>query len=57
VPQAVAILTHPSGITINFILNAAEAAKSGVLMDVAQKHPRYAHSALAVRDVGAVQAW
>jgi lactoylglutathione lyase len=54
-PEPVAILAHPSGITINFILNAAEAAAPNVLMDVAEKHPGYTHIALAVRDVGAVQ--
>jgi lactoylglutathione lyase len=53
--EPVAILAHPSGITINFILNAAEAAAPNVLMDVAEKHPGYTHIALAVRDVGAVQ--
>jgi len=55
-PEPVAILAHPSGITINFILNAAEVAAPNVLMDVAEKHPGYTHIALAVRDVGAVQA-
>jgi lactoylglutathione lyase len=54
-PEPVAILAHPSGITINFILNAAEAAAPNVLMDVAEKHPGYTHIALAVRDVGSVQ--
>jgi lactoylglutathione lyase len=42
-PEPVAILAHPSGITINFILNAAEAAAPNVLMDVAEKHPGYTH--------------
>ncbi|MDD1648931.1 MAG: VOC family protein [Methylococcaceae bacterium] len=56
-PEPVAILTHPSGITINLILNAPEAAAPNVLMDVEQKHPGYTHIALAVSDVGAVHGF
>ena len=55
-PEPVAILTHPSGMVINFILNASEASSPNVLMDVKEKHPGYTHIALSVRDVGAVRS-
>jgi lactoylglutathione lyase len=55
-PEPVAILAHPSGVVINLILNAPEATAPNILMDVEEKHPGYTHIALAVRDVGAVQA-
>jgi lactoylglutathione lyase len=55
-PEPVAILKHPSGVEINLILNAASAASPNMLMDVPQKHPGYTHMALAVGDVGAVEA-
>lgn len=54
-PEPVAILTHPCGVEINFILNAADAAAPNVLMDGPQKHPGYTHIALAVSDIGVVQ--
>jgi lactoylglutathione lyase len=54
-PEPVAIMTHPSGIVINFILNAAAASATNVLMDVQEKHPGYTHVALAVTDVLAMK--
>ena len=53
--EPVAIMSHPSGIEINFILNAASEDQPNVLMDVPDKHPGYTHIALSVRDLGAVQ--
>jgi lactoylglutathione lyase len=50
-PEPVAIMTHRSGVCINFILNGARADEPNVLMDVAEKHAGYTHIALAVGDV------
>lgn len=50
-PEPVAIMSHPSGVEINFILNAAEAPKQNVLMDVKEKYAGYTHMALSVKDV------
>lgn len=55
-PGPVAIMEHPSGVNINFILNAAPDAATNVLMDVPEKHPGYTHMALEVTDLDAVQA-
>ena len=53
-PEPVAILEHPSGILINFILNGTGSGNENVLMDLPEKHPGYTHMALAVSDTGAV---
>ena len=50
-PEPVAIMTHPSGIEINFILNAADTSTQNVLMDLKEKHPGYTHIALSVKNV------
>jgi len=55
-PEPVAIMSHPSGIEINFILNAADTSVENVLMDVAVKHAGYTHIALAVQNVSEVQS-
>jgi lactoylglutathione lyase len=55
-PEPVALLQHPSGVEINLILNAASASAPNMLMDVPEKYPGYTHMALAVTDVGAVEA-
>jgi lactoylglutathione lyase len=47
-PEPVAIMEHPAGIEINFILNAAESPRDNVLMDVDIKHAGYTHLALKV---------
>jgi len=60
-PEPVAIVEHPSGININFILNASNSASqlslqsqcrkaTNVLMDIAVKHTGYTHVALEVED-------
>ena len=54
-PEPAAILDHPSGVTINFILNASTRRKENILMDVPEKNPGYTHMALAVRDLGEAQ--
>ena len=55
-PEPVAIMTHPSGIEINFILNAADTSTQNVLMDSKEKHPGYTHIALSVKNVLEVQS-
>jgi len=54
--EPVAISRHPSGIEINFILNAAPEATVNVLMDVPVKHPGYTHMALRVKSVDGARA-
>ena len=55
-PEPVAIVEHPSGVNINFILNAsAEASPTNVLMDEAVKHAGYTHIALEISDEEAVK--
>jgi len=55
-PEPVAIMEHPSGVNINFILNAAPELRQNILMDVPEKHPGYTHVALAVADIKALEA-
>ena len=50
-PEPVAILEHPCGTVINFILNANTKGPENILMDVAEKYPGYTHMALAVSNV------
>ena len=55
-PEPVAIMEHPSGVNINFILNASsDASESNVLMDVSEKHTGFTHIALEITDLEAVQ--
>ncbi|MEW5008481.1 MAG: VOC family protein [Cycloclasticus sp.] len=55
-PEPVAIMEHPSGVNINFILNADVSLNGNILMDVAEKHAGYTHMALDVTDIAAVEA-
>lgn len=54
-PEPVAIMEHPSGVNINFILNADSGVKENILMDVPEKHPGYTHIALDVTDIDEVE--
>ncbi len=54
-PEPVAIVEHPSGININFILNANQADDKNVLMDIETKHTGYTHVALEINDVESVK--
>ncbi len=54
-PEPVAIMEHPCGVNINFILNATDAAPKNMLMDISQKHTGYTHIALEISDMGATQ--
>lgn len=55
-PEPVAVMEHPSGVNINFILNAsADAPARNMLMDLAEKHAGFTHIALEVDDLEAVR--
>jgi lactoylglutathione lyase len=55
-PEPVAIMEHPSGININFILNtSSDASASNVLMDLPVKHAGFTHIALEIDDLEAVR--
>ena len=47
-PEPVAIMEHPSGVNINFILNANPECSENVLMDSPVKSTGYTHIALEV---------
>lgn len=49
-PEPVAIMEHPSGININFILNADAECTENILMDTPKKNTGYTHVALEVND-------
>ncbi len=56
-PEPVAVMEHPSGININFILNAsADASKENILSDVLEKHTGFTHIALEITDHAEVEA-
>ena len=55
-PEPVAVMLHPSGVNINFILNTtSDASASNVLMDLPEKHTGFTHIALEIDDLEAVQ--
>ena len=54
-PEPVAIMEHPSGININFILNANSNVTENILMDTPDRHPGYTHLALEVNDMDSIQ--
>ena len=54
-PEPVAIMEHPSGVNINFILNSTDTETLNRLMDVPDKHTGYTHIALEVSDLASVQ--
>jgi lactoylglutathione lyase len=54
-PEPVAIMEHPSGVNINFILNAAPDCTENVLMDMPIKHTGYTHVALEVTSAEAAK--
>ena len=50
-PEPVAVMKHPTGINLNFILNASEDAyEKNLLMDVPEKHTGFTHIALEITD-------
>ena len=55
-PEPVAIMEHPSGVNINFILNADSGITENILMDIPERHPGYTHMALTVDNIKSVEA-
>jgi lactoylglutathione lyase len=55
-PEPVAAMTHPSGLELNFILNARDATAPNILMDVPEKHAGITHIALQIKDFAAAKA-
>ena len=55
-PEPVAIMEHPSGVNINFILNASKNQIINMLMDIPEKYTGYTHMALEISDMQATQA-
>jgi len=54
-PEPTAIVEHPCGVNINFILNAsADAPAHNVLMQKDIKYPGYTHIALEITDAASV---
>lgn len=54
-PEPVAVMRHPAGIDINFILNtSANASTTNILSDEAIKHTGYTHVALEIIEVESV---
>jgi len=54
-PEPVAVMEHPSGVNINFILNANTEIGNNILMDVTEKYPGYTHIALDVNNIKSIQ--
>jgi len=55
-PEPVAIMEHPTGININFILNASvDASEDNILSDQPIKHTGFTHIALEIGDRKAVE--
>jgi lactoylglutathione lyase len=54
-PDNVGAMTHASGLELNFIVNAPDAARPNVLMDVPEKYPGITHIALKIGDVAATK--
>ena len=50
-PGPVAAMRHPSGLEINFILNAKQSKAPNILMDATDKHAGYTHVALKIDNV------
>ena len=54
-PEPVAIMEHPSGVNINFIINATkDAPAANILMQQEMKYPGFTHIALEVTDIEVV---
>lgn len=54
-PEPVAIMEHPSGVNINFILNADSGITENILMDIPERHPGYTHMALNVTHIETIE--
>ena len=46
-PEPIAVMEHPTGININFIINASsDGSATNLLMDITEKHTAFTHIAL-----------
>lgn len=55
-PDPVAVMEHPTGININFILNASsDASEQNILSDASIKHTGFTHIALEISNREAVE--
>lgn len=54
-PDNVAAMRHPSGLELNFIVNAPDATAPNVLMDIPHKHAGITHFALRIRSIEATE--
>ncbi len=55
-PEPVAIMEHPGGVVVNFILNAERSPDKNILMDIPERHAGYTHVALRVNDLAKVES-
>ena len=56
-PEPVAIVEHPCGVNINFILNtSSDSPPTNLLMDESTKHTGFTHIALEITDIDAVKS-
>ena len=54
-PEPAAIVEHPSGVNINFILNGSkDAPQNNILMEKEMKYPGYTHVALEITDAASI---
>ena len=53
-PEPIAVMEHPSGVNLNFILNADSGSSNNILMDIPEKHAGYTHIALDVSDINSI---
>ena len=53
-PEPVAIMEHPSGVNINFILNGDASCEENVLMDTSEKLTGITHFSLDITDYDSV---
>lgn len=49
-------MRHPSGLELNFIVNATDPSAPNILQDTPDKHPGITHFALHVTDIAEVEA-
>jgi len=54
-PEPVAAMTHPSGLELNFIINAPDTTRPNILMDVPEKYPGITHIAFKISSVATTE--
>ncbi len=55
-PEPVGAMTHASGLELNFIVNAPDAQRPNILMDVAERYAGITHLALKIADVATTES-